>query len=155
DVLGGATYCNGAGGVGAAGAAVSCDPYACQSSGSSSVDDSCLKQCATVAQCSVDTLACDTNKRCGIPDGQACKPAAPADCASDFCAAAANGPVCCQTACNTCTVVSTPNGPRNYMPDCSGGVCAMGVSCNEFLCDANARCFTKCTCPPNVSACKN
>ena len=41
DVLGGATFCNGAGGVGAAGAAVSCDPYACQASPSSSTDDAC------------------------------------------------------------------------------------------------------------------
>ena len=85
DVLGGATFCTGTGGVGGAGAAVSCDPYACQASGSSSTDDSCLAKCGTVAQCANDNLACE-NTRCGLPDGSGCKQAAPLDCASTFCA---------------------------------------------------------------------
>ncbi|MGZ3441445.1 MAG: hypothetical protein ACXVDD_18125, partial [Polyangia bacterium] len=148
DVLGGATYCDGNGNVGAARAAVACDPYACQSSGSSSTDDSCLKQCATVAQCANDNLACNpTNQRCGYPDGAACKQAAPQDCASDYCASAANGPVCCGSACNTCTFVAGPNGNHNFMPDCTGGRCANGTDCGQFQCDANAVCKTKCFCP--------
>jgi hypothetical protein len=152
DILTGAQFCDGNGNVGPAGTAAACDPYACQSSGSSSTDDACLAKCATVAQCAADTLACDPNQRCGYPDGAACKQAAPQDCASDFCASAANGPVCCSTACNTCTLV----GKVNYMPDCTRGICANGVSCGQFLCDANAHCLTKCTCPAGVTgACKN
>ncbi len=154
DVLTTAQFCDGAGNLGAAGTPTSCDPYACQSSGSSTVDDACLTQCATVAQCAADTLACDGNKRCGIPDGQACNQTAPQQCASDYCAYAANGPVCCTSACNTCTIVTATK--VNYMPDCTGGKCALGVSCGQFLCDANAKCLTTCHCPAGVTgACKN
>ena len=36
-----------------------------------------------------------------------------------------------------------------------GKQCSFDSTCADSHCDANARCFTKCTCPPNVSACKN
>ena len=134
---------------------MSCDPYACQQSGSSATDDSCLKQCATVAQCANDKLACDANKRCGMPDGSECKPAAPQDCASDYCSrsgSSTTGAVCCATACNTCTVVNN----LNFMPDCKGGVCGIGTGCGQFACDANAACKTQCFCPtPNGHQCRN
>jgi hypothetical protein len=127
-----------------AGAAASCDPYACQASGSSSTDDSCLAKCGTVAQCANDNLACE-NTRCGLPDGSGCKQAAPGDCASTFCAIATAGPTCCSTACNTCTV---DGNFTNHLPDCTGGRCAVGTAtCGQFLCDKNAQCLKSCHCP--------
>ena len=114
-----------------------------------------MSQCATVAQCANDNLACDSNTRCGLPDGSECKAAAPKDCASNFCtqsASSTTGAVCCSTACNTCMANANKT---NFMPDCKGGICGIGASCGQFQCDANAKCLTKCTCASGASACKN
>jgi hypothetical protein len=159
DVLGGATFCDGAGNVGAAGAAVSCDPYACQSSGSSSVDDACLKQCATVAQCANDNLACDPNKRCGLPDGTQCKVADPASCASDICwQSPKNVGICCGSACAPqCDPKSTTHTVE-LVPDCSTGACNyISVNCSSaYACRTDTGvCSTSCRCddPKAVSGC--
>ncbi len=160
DLLTGATFCDGNGNVGAAGAQVACDPYACQASGSSAVDDACLTQCATVTQCANDNLACDGNKRCGQPDGSQCKAADPAACASDFCDLTVKGiDICCNVECTkqACVEGKDAAGHRiNLAPDCSSGTCTDSVNCNQYACDANHRCYTTCHCPAGVTgACMN
>jgi len=158
-VLGGATFCNGTGGVGTPQAAVSCDPYACQASGSSAVDDACLNQCATVAQCSADTLACDPNKRCGLPDGAQCKVPAPADCASDVCWQAPTGAgICCNTSCGPKCDPNVANNAAQLTPDCSQGRCGyVSQSCTSgYGCRADTgKCSTSCKCddPMATSSC--
>lgn len=156
DVLTGATYCDGSGHVGSAGAAVSCDPYACQQSGSSAMDDSCLKQCATVAQCANDKLACDSNKRCGLPDGSQCKPSAPADCASDICwLSPKNIGICCGATCGPQCDPKDANHASELAPDCSTGACNyITVACSgAYACRPDTGvCSTVCRCDDNKLA---
>jgi hypothetical protein len=151
DALTPATLCDGAGYVGATGAAVGCaGAFACEPSGSSATDDQCWTECATVAQCANDNLACDGNKRCGYPDGAQCKPAAPGDCASDVCwQSPKDVGICCGTACaSRCNPKDTTRATQ-LTADCSKGACSyVSTQCSSgYACrDDTGVCSTACKC---------
>jgi hypothetical protein len=158
DMLDTATYCDGKGGIGT-NTTVSCGYWACEKSGSSTIDDRCYQKCATVTECANDNLAC-VNTHCGLPNGSTCKATDPLMCASTYCPTQVSGAAyCCNEACGpTCNWSRDPT--LLYASDCTTGTCRLldfvVKQCGPYLCDPNVNaCKTTCTCltVANVDGC--
>ena len=128
-----------------------CDPYQCNST-----SPSCLRTCASDANCTGGETCLKTTNTCGtkLPIGQDCK--ADSDCTSNFCTSEG---FCCNSACTdacqscvisqkvgTCTPIAVNGTPRDATTCKASSLCGNTTKCDGHggcqLTSAGASCGT-------------